>query len=96
LALIDRRARSARRSRTWLAGGALAASLLAAALLLRGTGNESLGGPAVMQSAYDESAAPPLEILATDDEAFIAGDPEFYAWVDMDAVAATEGGNGHT
>lgn len=96
LALLAQRQQAARRRRTWLIGGALAASVLAAALLLRGTGEPGLPGPAVTQAAYDDAAAPPIEMLAADEDAVIAGDAEFYAWVDMDADAVNASGNGHT
>lgn len=93
LALLGQRQQATRHRSRWLVGGALAASVLAAALLLRGPVDET-AVPTVMQAApaYDEAAAPPLEVFAAEDEAVIADDPEFYAWVEMDAPD----GNGHT
>jgi predicted membrane-bound mannosyltransferase len=96
LTLLGQRQQAARRRRTWLTAGALAASVLVAALLVRGIGEPPAQGPAVMQTMMEDAAAPPLEIFAAEEDAAIASDAEFYAWVDMDAASEPASGNGHT
>jgi hypothetical protein len=80
--------------RTGAAAGAVAASVLVAALLWRGAGES---GPPVLESgiAADEAPSQALELLAAneDDLRLAAAEEEldFYAWVEAAAAAGEAG-----
>lgn len=70
---------------TWAPAGALAASVLAAVLLLRGPA-EGPGAPLPSAANPVATQGEPLEMLAADEDFAIATseeDLEFYAWVEL-------------
>ena len=77
--------------RTWAPAGALAASVLAAALLLRAP-TEGPGAPMPSAASARPAQAEAIEMLAADDDFAIATsdeDLEFYAWVEMATTTGT-------
>jgi hypothetical protein len=94
VAQLAQRREAAVRRRRWLAGGAIAAGVVAVALLLRGPAET--GQPlATVQPGGDEAVVAPLDALAAGDDLVIAGDAEFYAWIETD-MALDDTVNGQT
>jgi hypothetical protein len=83
--LLAQRREAAGWRRRWLAGGAIAAGVVAVTLLLRGPADP--GQPlATVAPAGDEAAVAPLDALVSGDDLTIASDAEFYAWIETDSA----------
>lgn len=95
IALLGQRGAAARRHRGWLAGGAIAAGVLAVALLLRGPTDSAPQPVASVEPAEDETAAAPLDALVAGEDLTIASDAEFYAWIETGSTSS-DAVNGQT